>query len=475
MRLCERGLNFLQITTDGNVGLCPWRLDNIIGNLYDSTLEEIWHGDKAEALRKKLMDGNYSACHVDSCPYLSMGDIDNHMAEVEKLPDYPQELYMAFETVCNYNCTCCICPEMMQESKTKNTEDLYRLVEERLQPILPHVKVISASGFGELFASKHTLNLLANWHPLAPKEECYVELETNGSLFDAEHWKQISNLGQYHLRVDITVMSFEEKIYQILSGTKLPISQIENNLRFVKSLREQGIINYLEIATVYQERNFRSLPEFARRCVEEFGADYVRLRPYLQMAKYSPDIEWFTDVRGKYHPYHQEFLEVMKDPIFQHPKVHDWGGGLDSTLGKLPSQLKAESLEPAARLSDKRAKMLNQYRDFCAKLLSSERNIKALREILQGKNFLIYGLGKVGKELVDKLGDYGLKGILDEYSKEKEFLGFSIYRPVEAPTEWHDYDIVVTPLTDCKEICGQLTGKGFKGSIIDVYEVVQRL
>ena len=35
-----------------------------------------------------------------------------------------------------------------------------------------------------------------------------MELETNGSLFNEKNWSYISNLGQYHLSVSITVLSF---------------------------------------------------------------------------------------------------------------------------------------------------------------------------------------------------------------------------------------------------------------------------
>ncbi len=69
-----------------------------------------------------------------------------------------------------------------------------------------------------------------------------MELETNGSLFNEKNWSYISNLGQYHLSVSITVLSFHEDIYQELSGTTLPISNLIDNLHFVKSLR--GNRNY---------------------------------------------------------------------------------------------------------------------------------------------------------------------------------------------------------------------------------------
>ena len=184
-------------------------------------------------------------------------------------------------------------------------------IEEELKKVFPHVKEISANGQGELFASKRTLKMLSEWKPLAPAKECKVSLETNGSLFDEEHWKQIENLGQYNLSVSVTVMSFDEYTYQQLSGVRYPISRIENNLRFIKSLREKGIINYLELATVVQERNFRQLPDFTRRCIEEFGADEVRLRYFLPWGKYSADIEWFADVRNPYHPQSRILLPTI--------------------------------------------------------------------------------------------------------------------------------------------------------------------
>ena len=53
-----------------------------------------------------------------------------------------------------------------------------------------------------------------------------------------------------------------------------------SNLKFVKSLREKGMINELELATVYQERNFRTVPDLIKRFINDYGADVVRLRPY---------------------------------------------------------------------------------------------------------------------------------------------------------------------------------------------------
>ena len=321
----------------GDVRLCGWRkpgFGGTVGNLREASLYDIWHGEETRKAQEKLIAGDYSDCILDTCPYLSQGTIEENRLELDKIPEYPESLWLAYDHGCNYACPAC----NMDHNIHKKEED-FDFIYEQIKDVLPHLKFIGANGLGELFVSKHMLKLLSEWRPLAPKEECSVHLETNGSLFDAQHWKQIENLGQYHLGVSITVMSFDEPTYQICSGTKLPVSKIEKSLKFVKGLREKGIINSLELCTVVQERNFRTLPELTRRFIEEFGADSVRLRPFFPCGAQSPEIEWFTDVRGAHHPYHQEYLEVMKDPIFKHPKVDDWSGGRDSEMPDLKTYL----------------------------------------------------------------------------------------------------------------------------------------
>ena len=81
------------------------------------------------------------------------------------------------------------------------------------------------------------------------------------------------------------------------------------------------------------------MPSFARRAIEEFNADSVRLQFVHSNRSESVEKEWFTDVNGAYHPFHQELKEIRKDPIFKHPKVHDWTNGADSPGGDLPPKI----------------------------------------------------------------------------------------------------------------------------------------
>ena len=387
MKICKRALNFIQIIDElGNIRICSWMPDSVVGNILENDFMGAIQSPKAKCIRKKLSQQEYSRCQKDNCPYLANGTIANNLVDMPEDAFYPEELHLAYEGKCNYHCTCCTSYKHMEQGRERDWSDNYARIEEKIKDILPHVRILGSNGRGEVFASPHIMKVLASWQPLAPASKCRVELETNGSLFNEKNWKKIENLGKYNLHVYVTIMSFEEKVYQYLSGTKMPISNIINNLHFIKQLRDQGIINYLELATVVQERNFRELPEFTRRCLEEFGADLVRLRPIVPGGSQPIEVQWFADVRNPYHPYYEEYKEVMKSKIFHDSRVLLWSGDLDSTRGAFP--------------------IVNLGKEKYDRLFSVALGYKVLYELSvwpKIKKVIIYGAGSIGEKLHDFL------------------------------------------------------------------------
>ncbi len=464
-KICDRGLNYFQVSDDrGKVRICTWTFDCNIGNLVDQTFEEVWYGKRACQMRDRLIAQDYSKCVWGDCPYLSKNQIDKYMVEIDNIPDYPEQLSLSYDNVCNYNCSTCDIHERYVAADKKEMSKRFDKIEAELRKILPYIKEISANGQGEVFASKRTMKMLSEWKPIAPPSECRASIETNGSLFDEEHWKLIENLGQYYLMVSVTVMSFDEYTYQQLSGVKYPISRIENNLRYIKSLREKGIINFLELATVVQERNFRQLPEFTRRCIEEFGADEVRLRYFLPWHKKSPDVEWFADVRNPYHPYYTEFREIMKDPIFQNPKVNDWSGGKDSQLGPHPFlKYKKDLYKEKIKL-----KTLDLY-------IHDRSGFKQRLEngLNKEEGCVVYGLGEVGKIVIDQLieDDINVYFIMDRKIDLSEYKGIQVRCPDCDNITLDNYQVIITPIGDNKNIEDYIQRFGMPKNVIKIDEV----
>lgn len=324
---------YLQLfRNNGDVCACPWTNLPLCGNLVKDDVYHIFHSKAMEQLHESMIDGSYRYCIHDSCPFLANElPLEEYgmWIDTDRPPEWPSKLSISFEQNCNYRCT--VCYEKLNHHQGEDEKTL-NIIENKLTEVLPHIKNIGGNGRAELFCSPRTLSILSKWEPNDP-ENAEAELETNGSLFDEKNWEKISNLGKYYLKVHITVMSFENSTYQYLSGAKIPVERVLDNLRFAKSLREKGIINCLELATVVQEANFRTLPDFTRRCIEEFGADKVRLRrfnPNVCQPKY---INWFWDIRNPEHPYFSEYQKVLEDPIFKHPKVYFWTGELLSSIG----------------------------------------------------------------------------------------------------------------------------------------------
>lgn len=461
MKICKRVYDWLQVVNaEGDVRVCSWMHDNVIGNIIENDYRTLINGKKANEIFSTFEDGSFSKCDPDNCPYLSNGKVDEIYVEVDEWPEYPHTLLLGYEGNCNYKCTCCTSFLHMKDTRENDYAQQYDILEEKLKEMMPYIKEISANGRGELFASPHTMKLLNEWKPLAPKEEIKIALETNGSLFNEKNWKKIENLGKYYLRVVITVMSFDEMVYQHLSGTKLPISNIENNLHFVKKLRDEGIVNSFELATVLQEENFREMPEFTRRCIEEFGADKVRIRPIFPGGIYDKNIQWFMDVRNPYHPYYEQYCEIMKNPIFKNPKVLLWSGELASDRGPGP-------LEDAKQL--KIMNIVNQ-------LLENDELYQYIATAVGGKSdrMYLYGFSAIAKTLVilnesERL--LNIDAIIDKNVKREKYRKLDFHTLEDSVLD-KGKTVLVTVYNQYQQIEEELRSRGFTGDIVNIYNLV---
>lgn len=216
MEICRRIIEFVQVCNEeGDVRLCGWLKDGgIIGRLSEGTMEEIYHSAEADLVREYHANKDYSNCNPNGCPWVANHTVDKNSIQIDEVPKLSPALYLAYENVCNYHCVMCGIHTCMKHAEAEERERKLDKIDAELSKVLPYVKKISANGLGELFVSRHILKLLSEWKPIADPSECFVELETNGSLFNEKNWSRISNLGQYHLSVSITVLSFNEDIYQ---------------------------------------------------------------------------------------------------------------------------------------------------------------------------------------------------------------------------------------------------------------------
>ncbi len=68
--ICHYPFTTVRLASDGNVFLCQYQRKHI-GNLIESSFEEIWFGEKAEECRQKLVQSEYSELCCVNCPFYS--------------------------------------------------------------------------------------------------------------------------------------------------------------------------------------------------------------------------------------------------------------------------------------------------------------------------------------------------------------------------------------------------------------------
>lgn len=453
MKICKQALYVQIIDGIGTVRACGWAGYYLLGNLRDQTMAEVYNSEAAKRFRQTLIDGTYDYCNEENCPYMANNILDSMLIDIDEIPEYPEKISLAYDRRCNYSCTCCI-----SKCNDKPDEKLQEKIEQEVRAALPYVKCFSANGLGEFFVSDSMLKLVSEWKP-EQIENAEFALETNGSLFTRENWEKIKNIGKAKLSVTATVHSFDNAAYQYLSGTKYPVDRVIENLKFMKELREAGEINHLEIAMVMQERNFRTLPEWIDRCLNEIGADKVRVRRFLPEKAMDENIEWFFDIRNPLHPYHQEYLEVMKHPIFKDPRVFIWTGDHLSNRGELPAKANYEVMRTLFLTDD------------IGKKLSDELIARGHSRIA------LYATTDVGKALMKVLKgqDVIVDCIFDRNTTLTQWEGLEVKKPTNENLKKLELPLLVTLVPRHGEMEEFLRNHGYEGEILSLKELLNNI
>lgn len=455
MKYCEKPFDFVHVDWNGNVYLCAWTYIKI-GNLLENDLETIWSGEAANMLRQSIMDGTYRYCFKHTCPKCNnntLPDLDKKEFEKATIPlPYPKRFELSYDYICNHKCPSCRHKIFKPDG---DYDKKMRLIAERLLPYLNKADFIDLNGNGDMFASPYTMELLSMLKPENP--DIRFNFETNGVLFDEEHWKRIEYIGKYNISVTVTPNSYEHSTYKYLTGGVDNYNKLLSSLKYISELRDKQIINSLSISIVVQDTNYRELPEFARRSIEEFKADRVVVKPIYPWFELREEEYWFKDVLNPSHPYFKEYQEVLSHPYLKNPKVFMWGA----------DNIHKDRKHPYIKY--------RSYYEFCMDMLNSNVTKKDISSIINkvGK-CAIYGAGTMGKFLYEFIDDDAKKNIeffIDRYTREREFGGKTIKRLFGTDLSQID-TIIVTSVKDFDDIKNDIRGEKYVGKIMSMHDLI---
>lgn len=466
MKFCDRPWRYWWLVSGyGDVISCPWYTDQTLrlGNILEQSVEEIMSSDITKSIQESILDGSFRYCDPqlctfmgnDSLPDLSKEEIDEIVANITL-----DQFNIAYDDTCNHACPSCrtklFCPEEGYYEKVD-------AISEKMIPYYNNAKMISVNGRGEVFASVHLLDMLSKVDP--KNDELDIIIETNGALFDRTHWEKIQHLGKYNVSVMVTIQSFNDIVYRSLSGYANHVDKLIDNLHFMSELRQAGIINHLETSMIVQESNFRELPEFVNRCLNEFSVDKVRVRGILQFSMDATEY-WYKDVFNPAHPFYKEAMDMLQHPIMKDSRVWFWEGDYSTSRKPIPHALQ--------RKADK----YKAYYDFICgyELCEDKEKLHELwREKLASQTVALYGIGEVGKMMIQWFEDasININKIIDKKGQKCSQYRDIIIEKLTEINDWSDVDVViVSALFDYDTITCELRRYGYEG---DIYSAIDLL
>ena len=448
----------------GDVRICPWN-EIVIGNLREDTLENIWHGETVQKIREAFKRGELLGCHEETCPdcinnWDSIKISEEEMQELEKnMKEVPEYLSLAYDERCNHACPSC-------RQCIMKVDDQYMAavhqITENIKPYINGVKQLVTNGIGDLFVTTEIVDLLEGLEP--SREDFSLFLETNGVLFK-KNWHRLEHLSRFPITVSVTPNSFDRETYKYLAGGIDDLDKFEESMRFLTDLKHSGKINRIRLIMVVQDTNFRQIPEFIRRGIE-YDADDIVLRSLFLWFGLEEDLWLYKNVLNPCHPYHRDYLEVLKDPICQDPRVLDWGYDVIQEPVEFPTlAMKREYTGEKEFKNSVDAWMQDLWPRLEDEL---SRNTDS--------RIIIYGAGRVGKLMFEKMTCghkiFPIRGFMVECKEcNPDFVMGYCVDTISAYSEYKDTDVVLIALTKVNQ-CGvkeKLLESGYK-NIISVSE-----
>ncbi|MBE7443827.1 MAG: SPASM domain-containing protein [Planctomycetia bacterium] len=332
---CSKPFKWFEITHLNKIGevflCCPAWLDTSIGNLQDQSVEEIWNGEKAQEIRRSILDVSFKYCNRSRCAFLQtesgpvekIEDVKDKdlKAALEKdltiLPYGPRQIICTYDRSCNLSCPSCRTGTIVER---KNKKQILKIQSRIQNEALKNAYYLHITGSGDPFGSP----FFRKWLQTMKREDIQnvetIYLQTNAQLWTPKMWRTIAkDIQQLIKSADISIDAASPETYEI-NRRGGSFKKLLENLEFISALRKNGPLEWIGISMVVQENNFREMPDFVR-LGKRFNFDTVYFSQLVNYGTYSEEEYRNRAIHFPAHPRHSEFIDILKDEIFKEPIV----------------------------------------------------------------------------------------------------------------------------------------------------------
>ena len=238
------------------------------------------------------------------------------MAGKNEVDILPANYNLAYDESCNLMCPSCRDRQRIYDSGEDYEIRLKihkKLIQEIAQEGLSKIGNFNITGSGEPFISKIFQRFLYNFNGNEfPNID--INIQTNGLLFTRENWDKMykihNNINEVIVSLDAATPDTYKKIR--VNGDYYKLLE---NIRFLSTLRSKNKINRFMLAFVVQEKNYEEMVDVIK-IGKHYHVDLILfnlLNDWLSwdLEEYEKNAVWKS-----YHPKYYNFLEVLKDDLF---------------------------------------------------------------------------------------------------------------------------------------------------------------
>jgi len=312
-KYCDKPFEHLEITPNGDCVLCcPAWLSNLIGNIYEDSILNIWNSEKANLIRQTILDASYKYCSNSLCPFL----VNDSLPNIDTIPQpylkkYPKNIVLGIDESCNLTCPSCRSTRVSYTSgdKYERKKAVFNKVINEFFSI-PHNEdiTLTLNSSGDLFGSKITRDFMFNFDP-TPWPNLKLNVMTHGVLFTKKYWDRMhlwqNRIQTFHISFDAAT---EETYDKIRVGGHWPT--LLENCRLIYKQVDQ--FKKISIDFIVQDLNYKEIPAFIELVNREFPKATAMLQLVVDWGTWNSEEFKQRAVWKEDHPDYLEYKQILE-------------------------------------------------------------------------------------------------------------------------------------------------------------------
>jgi MoaA/NifB/PqqE/SkfB family radical SAM enzyme len=318
--VCLQPFEFAEFFDYKSYMCCPNWLPVDLGD--PMKIKENWQSDKADDIRKSVVDGSYRHCIESRCPKLTglkEGRTDGFMPKKEflkKIDDFaidlfPKSVKFNFDQSCNLMCPSCRLQKINYEgAERKRTEQILQTIEDELADGLERIE---CTGSGDPFFSRTFRKWMMNFDPAKYPNLKSMHLHTNATLWNHSNWSRMTKVHKYIKSAEISIDAATKDTYENYTRLGGKWDDLQENLRYIAKI---PTLNTVTLSFVVQSTNYKEMEMFYKMGEDIFDRTTINWQVF-----YNRVVNWGTfnkedfkalDVGDPNHPNYQDLLNEYR-------------------------------------------------------------------------------------------------------------------------------------------------------------------